>query len=276
MRIHHNTAKKAKSFGITLVIEDNEVVASKNGTRLASGLQGNKVLEDAITKATGKPGKVATTRKIKDIPTATGLTLVSTEETDTHVVQNWIILTDGDTFAYTTRTEIGDTECTGRGLDKQFKLPDGSATTAREIIGQAISGEIELTDDGETVELGADEADEQDEDDSDADQGRSIVKSKYKERYKPTKDKCGDELSFEINEFVTVEDDAGEKKVSKKLLRAFAEANGCWVPAYGSLVSRTGGWNAGMARMNVANRLRAKIRQAAKAETEFKVVWPKV
>jgi hypothetical protein len=42
----------------------------------------------------------------------------------------------------------------------------------------------------------------------------------------------------------------------------FAKANDCWVPAYGSL-------NHGMARMNVANRLRAKIRK--KAEIDWNI-----
>lgn len=58
MRIHHATAAKARKFKITLTIEENEVVATgPKGERLASGLQGNKVLEDAITKLTGKPAK---------------------------------------------------------------------------------------------------------------------------------------------------------------------------------------------------------------------------
>lgn len=233
MRIHHNTAKKAKSFGITLTVEDNEVVASKNGTRLAAGLQGNKVLEDAITKSTGKPAKGKT---------AKAPVVVSPAEEACR--------------------EAGWTKKRGGGFKNAETEEDSDAAD-----WAALAEEFDLIEQEEP---------EADEDDSDADQGKSIVKHKYKERYKPTKDKCGDDLSFQINEFVTIEDDAGDKKVSKKLLRAFAEANGCWVPSYGSLVSRTGGWNAGMARMNVANRLRAKIRQAAKAETEFKIVWPKV
>lgn len=58
MKIHHATKAKAVKFRITLTVEDNEVVAtSKDGVRLAAGLQGNKVLEDAITKLTGKPAK---------------------------------------------------------------------------------------------------------------------------------------------------------------------------------------------------------------------------
>lgn len=249
-RIHHATAAKAKKFGIALTIEDNEIVAiGKGHIRLASGLQGNKVLEDAITKATGKPAK--------------GTPAARTAE---HVVGQDL----SDPFEAAAK-EAGwkKTRWGFRNSDDTENKPE--ATTWQDLCEEV---EIEVAGEGEEIEEGTD--DEQDED-SDADQSKSIVKAKYKAKYKPTKDKCGDSLSFEINEFVTVEDEeTGEKKVSKKLLRAFAEANGCWVPSYGSLVSRTGGWNAGMARMNVANRLRAKIRQAAKAETKFEIVWPKV
>lgn len=58
MKIHHATIAKAKKFQIALVIESNEIVATdRKGVRLASGMQGNKVLEDAITKMTGKAAK---------------------------------------------------------------------------------------------------------------------------------------------------------------------------------------------------------------------------
>lgn len=63
MKIHHNTAKKAKAYGITLTVEDNEVVATKGGVRLASGLSGTVVLEHAIAKASSKALKVAAPRK---------------------------------------------------------------------------------------------------------------------------------------------------------------------------------------------------------------------
>ena len=118
----------------------------------------------------------------------------------------------------------------------------------------------------------ADEGDE-----SDADQSRSIVKAKYKKLYKPHKDKSGDDLSFQINEFVTIEDEeTGEKRVSKKLLKAFAEANGCWVQRYGNFINRVGTYNSGMALMCVNNRIRAKVRQAKKAGEKYEIVWPKV
>lgn len=61
VRIHHNTLKKAKTFGIVLTLEDGDVVATKDGVQLASGLQGNKVLDEAIAKLA--PAKVVKPRK---------------------------------------------------------------------------------------------------------------------------------------------------------------------------------------------------------------------
>ena len=219
MRIHHATLAKAKKFKITLTIEDNEVVATgPKGERLASGLQGNKVLEEAITKLTGKPAKGAVPKKpaVKTLRGTKPAPFVEDEDED----------------------------------------------------------EDEEGGEQETDEIEAEAAD-----DSDADQGRSIVKSKYKQLYKPHKDKSGDQLSFRINEHVSYEDDeTGEMRVSLDALRRFAEANKCWVETYSRLRSRTGGWNAGMARMNVANRLRAKLRKIEKDEgrkvnLDKDVVW---
>lgn len=242
MRIHHATATKAKKFGIILTVEDNEVVATKAGVRLAAGLQGNKVLEDAITKATGKPAKGGTpAARIGKTPA-----VVTPEEEACR--------------------EAGWTKKRGGGFKNAETEDDSDAAD-----WAALAEEQELIETEELVDP------EDDEDDSDAEQGKSIVKSKYKERYKPTKDKCGDDLSFKINEFVTVEDEeTGEKKVSKKLLRAFAEANEAWTSRYGNFINRVGTWNSGMALMCVNNRIRAKVRQAKKADGEYKIVWPKV
>lgn len=275
MRIHHATIAKAKKFNITLTVEDNEVVATaKDGTQLASGLQGNKVLEDAIVKITGHVAKRAV--KAAPIPVVSSLTLVFTEETETHLLQQWKILAsvdeaDDTEYAYTTRTEIGDTEFTGRGLDRVFKMLDGSATTARDVIGQAVSGEIELTDDGETYDFSEqeDEVDPSDDEiEAEDEEGgnKSVVKAKYKTKYKPTKNRCGDELSHRMNQHCSREGDDGAMRIDLNALRKFAKANECWVEGYASLKSRTGGWNSGMAAMNCANRLRARLRRIAKEQ----------
>jgi len=209
MRIHHATLAKAKKFKIVLVLEDNEVVATgPKGERLASGLQGNKVLEDAITKLTGKAPK-GRDAKIVDKPASKRAPKPVDEDTD------------GEDEA--AQIEANDVEA-------QLEDEDGAGD-------------------------------------------RSIVKAKYKKAYKPHKDKSGDELSFRLNDHVSKLDKDGETRISLPLLKKFAEANGCWVQSYASLKSRTGGWNAGMARMNVANRLRAKIRQAKNRGEEFEINW---
>jgi hypothetical protein len=239
MRIHHATLAKAKKFQITLAVEDNEIVATgKTGVRLASGPQGNKVLEDAITKQTGHA------------PKGKAAKIIATEPA----------------------VSRAEEECKELGWKKTrwgFRNANEPETQPEATTWEELAEELELA---EGAGGGEDDGDE-----SDADQSKSIVKAKYKAKYKPTKDKCGDKLSFEINAFVTVEDDkTGEKKVSKKLLKAFAEANDAWVQRYGNFINRVGTWNSGMALMCVNNRVRAKIRQAKKGDVEFNITWPKV
>src|SRR4051812_3870034 len=65
MKVHHNTLKKAKAHGIVLTVEDNEIVASKDGVRLAAGLAGNVVLEQAIVKLGGEAPKAKASKEPK-------------------------------------------------------------------------------------------------------------------------------------------------------------------------------------------------------------------
>lgn len=195
MKLHHATLAKAKKFGIALTIEENEVVATKGGVRLAAGLQGNKVLEDAITKATGKPAKGGT-------PAA-------------------------------------------RVVPGAVRKPRAKKVVEQDEEGADEALEIEVEE-----ETG----------------GKSVVKAKYKAQYKPTKNRCGDELSHRMNEHCSREADDGEMKINLDALRKFAKANGCWVEGYASFKSRTGGWNGGFAMMNTNNRLRAKLRRLEKEE----------
>lgn len=111
-----------------------------------------------------------------------------------------------------------------------------------------------------------DEEDLDGDDESDADQGHSVVKAKYKAKYKPHKGKCGDNLSYDITEHVTVEDEDGKKHVDHGVLKAFAEANGVWIGKYDAMLRRN---QAGLVRMNVANRLRGLMRR----DKEFKIRW---
>lgn len=253
MRIHHATVAKAKKFQITLAVESNEIVAtSKTGTRLASGLQGNKVLEDAITKLTGKAAKGSVKA-----------TAVFGAEAVSNAINPKPAKKAKKAKKPVAKADPYEDAAKENGWKKTrwgFRNEDGE--TISEIDSRRVNAWQELC-----IEQGYDaEVDEEADEDSDADQGKSIVKSKYKQLYKPHKDKSGDDLSFRINDHVSREDDAGELKIDLDALRTFAKANDCWVPSYASFRSRTGGWNAGMARMNVANRLRARLRRIAKEQ----------
>lgn len=117
----------------------------------------------------------------------------------------------------------------------------------------------------EDGEFDGEEAGDEEGDESDADQGKSVVKSKYRKKYQPHKATCGDSLTKQIaREFHTKVDPDSKKPVFNwaRFVR-FAKANDVWVPAYNSLK------NHGLARMSVANRLRAKIRK--KVEIDWNV-----
>jgi len=112
---------------------------------------------------------------------------------------------------------------------------------------------VEETDDeGETGEDG-DEGEPEDE-------SRSVVKRKYRTRYRPTRNTCGDDLANLISDHVSV-GKGKDRKVDEAALTRFAKANGCWDPNYANL-------NVGMRRMNIANRLRRKVRKE-----NHEVVW---
>ncbi len=236
MKIHHATRAKAAKFQITLSVEDNEVVATKGGVRLAAGLQGNKVLEDAITKATGKPAKGNSTKTAKPVKAPAAPAVADKFETaakeDGWKKTRWGFRKDGE------------------------EAPE--ATTWEELCEEA---EIDPDFDIDGV------ADDEDDDEDDGEEGgKSVVKAKYKAKYKPTKNRCGDELSHRMNEHCSREDDAGDQRINLDALRKFAKANDCWVDSYASLKSRTGTFNGGMAMMNVNNRLRAMLRRIEKTE----------
>lgn len=237
MKIHHNTVKKAAKFKIALSVEDNVIVAkSKDGAQLASGLQGNKVLEDAITKLTGHAAKKSTAKAPKgDRPSKKarkGKKVFAKEAACREA--GW------------TKRKSGGFRQTVEGKE----AGDSAAKNWDELY-------IEL------VEAG----------DIEADEGRSGFKDKYKEKYKATQGRCGDELGERITAHCEVQGDDGRPRTGKTELKRFAEANDCWVPAYGSLTTKSGAWNAGSARASVANRLRAKIRHAKKDDEQFKINW---
>jgi hypothetical protein len=241
MRVHHNTLKKAAKFHITLTVEDNEIVATaKDGTRLASGLQGNKVLEDAITRQTGHAAKGNGLQVVDKLPVSKSKTAKPTKAPKVKKV----------------KVSVREKACRDAGW-------------VRTRGGFKQEGDEEVTNEaGSWDELYVELVEAGDIDASDV----TGFKHKYKEKYRATHGRCGDELGEQITEHVKVDTEDGSKTGLNEL-RRFAEANGCWVPAYASLRTKTGEWNAGSARASVANRLRAKIRQAAKAGEKFTVKW---
>lgn len=230
MRIHHATIKKAAKFKIVLKVEDNTVIATdREGRQLASGLQANKVLEDAITKATGHPAKKPVAKAVKS---SKGKKAKASPKEKACRDAGWV------------KSKAGG-----------FRMEEDAETTSEATNWDALY--IELVEEG-TIE---------------ADDARSGFKDKYKEKYKATQGRCGDELGEKITAHCEVLNDAGKPCTGKVELRRFAEANGAWKPTYGSLTTKSGAWNAGSARASVANILRAKIRHAKKDKTMFEIKW---
>lgn len=199
MRIHHQTQKKARTHGIELTVVENEIVASKNGTPLATGLMGNVVLDQAIARLngslTGQPGSRAK-------------------------------------------------------LAAAFKNAPAKVT-------------VPVTDDGGPDDDAGDDFDAMDDVEDTRPEGASIIKRKYKEAYRPHSMTCGDNLARDISAHVIEQvmvDDKEVTRVSLAKLRKFAKANDCWVEGYASL-------NIGQARMNVGNRLRAKVKKG------YEIIW---
>jgi hypothetical protein len=130
-----------------------------------------------------------------------------------------------------------------------------SPKKVREDSDDGEGGEDELSDE----ELGLDgEGEEEDKETA------SVVKPKYRQKYRPHKHTCGDSLTQQIRrEFMTkIDPDSKKPKFDFARFVRFAKENDCWIGAYAQL-------NHGMARMNVANRLRAKVRK--KAEINWNV-----
>ena len=103
--------------------------------------------------------------------------------------------------------------------------------------------------------------DEPEDDEEGEEGGKSIVKRVYKTKYRPHHMTCGDELSGLISAHVIDKDNEdGEPRVNRERLVRFAKLNGCWDERYVRL-------NVGQVRMNVGNRLRAKVRKG------HEIIW---
>lgn len=102
------------------------------------------------------------------------------------------------------------------------------------------------------------ETDDEPNDDEEA-PSRSIVKKSYKRAYRPFHQTCGDDFAGLLRQHLEIVTEEG-KRIDPDRLERFAKANDCWVPSYAQL-------NVGQRRMNVGNRLRAKVAKG------HEVVW---
>lgn len=87
---------------------------------------------------------------------------------------------------------------------------------------------------------------------------QSIIKSKYKDRYKPNGGTCGDLIADELTQYTVVLIN-GKARVDLKRLEEVARANECWRDSYEAL-------NVGQRRMTIGNRLRARYAEGAKVD----------
>lgn len=201
MKIHHNTAKKAVKFGITLspsTVKEGVIAAVKDGKVLASGTDAKEVLEQAIAKLVAEHPAY---KKLASKPRR------SRED-----------------------EEEGDDEDEGEEDADDADVEEETAESDEDEEGEGEEG------------------------------GKSVVKKKYKTKYKPFKMTCGDDLSQLISAHVKRKNDEGKMRIDPVILKKFAQANGVWDPNYANL-------NVGMRRMNIANRLRAKVKEG------HEVVW---
>lgn len=98
-------------------------------------------------------------------------------------------------------------------------------------------------------------------DEDEEDNGKSMVKKRYKRAYRPHKMTCGDEISSLLTAHVRVKTEDGWRVDRKKLVR-FAKANGVWDERYDLL-------NIGSIRMNIGNRIRGLINK----NPDYQIVW---
>lgn len=146
----------------------------------------------------------------------------------------------------------GDGRSIKAAVEKLVPLSSGKAARKpRKVVDE--DEEAEDDEGGDEIEAEYDGEDDVDVDEEAEEEGKTIVKRKYKERYKPFKMCNGDDVAQQVAAHIKIEDDAGQSRIDPVKLKKFAELNGCWVKSYSGL-------NMGLRRMNIVNRLRAKIR----------------
>lgn len=130
------------------------------------------------------------------------------------------------------------------------------AKSAKPLADRIDDGEATDTELAEVAEEKAAEGDDEEE----ADEGKSVVKKRYKSAYRPFRSTCGDELAQLVTKHLQVKTEDGVRMDRAKLVR-FAKANGVWEDGYKHL-------NNGLARMAVLNRIRAKVRRES-----YEIAW---
>lgn len=86
----------------------------------------------------------------------------------------------------------------------------------------------------------------------------SIIKAKYRDRYKKTGYSCGDDIAYELRAYTVILVD-GRSRVSLGRLREVAVTNHIWRDSYAAL-------NPGQQRMTIGNRLRAKLAEGERID----------
>lgn len=229
MPIHHATLAKADKLGVVLTTLPNSDIIQAHWT------ERNK--KGFVANAGQAPGLV------DDMKTLRMLVLeypqLSAKQPGVKKdAYGWTISLRGDV--------IGEAPRLADAWDAAFEVLTGGE-------------EGEDAEDGEDIVNGEDTMNEALEEEE-GDEGKSVVKKKYKTAYRPFHMTCGDELSQLISAHVKVTED-GQTRIDRDKLEKFAKKNQVWDPKYKMM-------NSGFMRMNVANRLRGKIRR-----DKWEVVW---
>lgn len=137
----------------------------------------------------------------------------------------------------------------------------GNRKALRDSVKEEEDGDDNVEDGENFSGEGGEDQDEEDEDDG-AEGSKSIIKRKYKTKYRPFKQTNGDDLvqSIATHLKTLTNPNTGKPMVDPAKLEKFARLNNVWQDGYAYL-------NVGMRRLNVGNRLRAKVRKG------HEIVW---
>lgn len=158
----------------------------------------------------------------------------------------------------------GNAECTWEGDLYEHESAKGLISLIADAEGDNEEKETEARGELENCIVDPEALGEENGDDED--ENRSVVKAKYKARYKPHHDRCGDDMAKAFSAYIThqttvlrknkkgVENEVVAARVDEVKLVEVCEANDVDL-------SRWAGKNMGMVRMNVGNVLRGKLRR---------------